>query len=106
MGGDAGANAAIVGGMVGAIVGIKRGLPQHMLHALLRFDCTSGRGMRRDSAYSVKKNGVHLARMLLDNRPRENLIILHEEEEFQDGDFGEIPNEIHATSTMISGTSK
>lgn len=79
-----------------------------MVNSLLRFDCTtaSRKGLQRDQAYSVKKNGVHIARMLLDNRPRDALDILQEEEEFQEGCFEELPYEIHATTSMMSSAGK
>jgi len=40
LGGDAAGNAAIVSGMVGALVGVKR-LPRDMLAKLFSFDCTN-----------------------------------------------------------------
>ena len=59
MGGDTDSNACIVGGMVGCIVGIRRGLPVKMLNKVLKFDCTTS-GHIRDQLFSVKKHGVHL----------------------------------------------
>ncbi len=40
LGGDTDTNACIVGGMIGALVGLKR-IPDYMHDKLLKFDCTS-----------------------------------------------------------------
>ncbi len=40
LGGDTDTNACIVGGMIGALVGIKK-IPGYMLDILLKFDCTT-----------------------------------------------------------------
>ena len=39
MGGDTNANASIVGGMLGALLGLKA-LPEMMVEKVLNFDCT------------------------------------------------------------------
>lgn len=102
--------------MVGTIVGIKRGIPDHMIRSLMHFNHlqqnTTDAGLTEGSAaisvtcgetYSVKKYGVHLARMLLDNRPRENLVIVHNDDEYllSEGCLDEgLPQEIHADSSL------
>ena len=45
-GGDTDTNACIVGGMMGALNGIK-GIPQHMIKTLVGFDCTQKTNRRR-----------------------------------------------------------
>ena len=67
IGGDTASNAAIVGGILGAIVGIKRGIPQQMLHSLLRYDYEISPGetcydVVKEEILSMKKYGVHLTR--------------------------------------------
>ena len=63
-GGDTDTNACIVGGMVGALVGIKS-LPQDMLGKLLAYDCTSGQGVQRPEFLSVKTQALpNIAKLL------------------------------------------
>jgi hypothetical protein len=45
LGGDTDTNGCIVGGMIGALVGVHN-IPSHMIEKLLKFDCTS-QGIRR-----------------------------------------------------------
>lgn len=54
LGGDTDTNGCIVGGMVGALVGIHN-IPEHMINKLLKFDCTS-EGIKRPDFLSVKRN--------------------------------------------------
>jgi ADP-ribosyl-[dinitrogen reductase] hydrolase len=57
-GGDTDTNACIVGGMIGALVGIK-GIPKLMVKKILCFDCTNPKNFRpRPKFLSVKANGV------------------------------------------------
>ncbi len=54
MGGDTDTNGCIVGGMIGALVGIHN-IPDRMINSLLEFDCTS-KGIIRPKFLSVKRN--------------------------------------------------
>ncbi|KAH7306846.1 hypothetical protein KP509_22G033900 [Ceratopteris richardii] len=63
-GGDTDTNAAIVGGMVGALHGAEC-IPTYMKNVVLSFDCTScDRGKRRPSIYSAKHIEELLAGLL------------------------------------------
>lgn len=71
LGGDTDTNACIVGGMLGALLGVKA-LPEHMIEKVLTFDCTTCSecdGIRRPDFLSVKKNVVQNMVKLLANRP-------------------------------------
>ena len=57
-GGDTDTNACIVGGMMGALVGIKR-VPKEMLDTVLNFDCVnSGKGIKRPDFLSVGRHAI------------------------------------------------
>ena len=57
LGGDADSNATVVGGMIGALVGVKR-IPQSMVTKLLTFDDYVN-GQRRDEFLNMR---LHLIR--------------------------------------------
>jgi len=59
IGGETDSNAAIVGGMIGALVGVKK-MPKVAIDKLFSFDCTDEKNKgawKRPGFLSVKKNG-------------------------------------------------
>jgi len=73
LGGDTDTNACIVGGLVGALVGVHNVDP-HMLDTLLSFDC-QGEGIRRPAFLSVKAHAVDNIQKLIEVRPLKRLVI-------------------------------
>ena len=64
LGGDTDTNACIVGGLVGAVVGL-HGIPNHMVERVTQFDCTSGfTRNKRPEFLSVRRHGVQLIHCL------------------------------------------
>lgn len=81
LGGNTDTNAAIVGGLVGALIGVNL-LPLPRLTKLFAYDCSNpsaGGAARRASFLSVKKHAVALIETLLDARPQRRLVIIEEE---------------------------
>ena len=78
LGGDVATNAAIVLGMIGALVGVKR-IPRDMLQKALAFDCTNEDDRRvaqpRDEFLSVMMHGLVNLESLISLRPLEDLVI-------------------------------
>lgn len=78
LGGDVAGNAAIVSGMIGALVGVKR-LPRDMLTKLLSFDCTNPDrrqvALPREEFLSVMMHGLVNVESLISLRPLQDLII-------------------------------
>jgi hypothetical protein len=74
-GGDTDTNACIVGGMIGALVGVKK-LPEHMLKKLLLFDCTRDGMVLRPEFLSVKKYGLDNIAKLIACRPQKDQAFL------------------------------
>ena len=76
LGGDTDTNACIVGGLMGAVVGISN-LPSHMVKKLLSFDCTKIKkdkngnniGRPRPLFLSVRANGITGIQSLLRCQP-------------------------------------
>lgn len=57
-GGDTDTNACIVGGMVGALLGMNK-IPEYMRNKLLSFECESpSNGIPRPNFLSVREHGV------------------------------------------------
>ena len=54
-GGDTDTNACIVGGMIGASIGIKN-IPTHMVNKVINFDCTTCKSRHRPDFLNVKKH--------------------------------------------------
>ena len=77
-GGDTDTNAAIVGGMLGALVGIKN-LPKEMVMKVLDFDCTQvdeiedDYGIPRPDFLNTKKHLMRNIDLLIQWRPRGRL---------------------------------
>lgn len=78
LGGDVAGNAAIVSGMVGALVGARR-LPRDMLTKLLSFDCTNPDSRQvafpREEFLSVMMHGLVNMESMISLRPLQDLII-------------------------------
>ena len=75
LGGDVAANSAIVGGMVGALVGVKR-VPRDMLEKALSFDCTNeDDDAPREEFLSVMMHGLVNLESLISLRPLYDLVI-------------------------------
>ena len=72
-GGDTDTNACIVGGLVGALVGVKS-FPEDMLIPILSFDCAKN-GVKRPEFLSVKRHAIPGIAKLIKLRPQKNLII-------------------------------
>lgn len=69
LGGDTDTNACIVGGMIGALVGVKA-IPSYMLQTLFSFDCTHPEnGHKRPEFLSVQKHCVPSILRLIEIRP-------------------------------------
>ena len=66
--GDADANATIVGGLIGALVGPFK-LPQDLLKKVLDFDCTAEGTTQRPDTVSVRQRCVRYMVRLLQKRP-------------------------------------
>ena len=79
-GGDTDTNACIVGGMIGALVGIHN-IDPHYVKTLLTFDCTSKEPSQvyRPQFLSVKYNAVRCIDKLIKSRPRNKLKITQEQ---------------------------
>ena len=67
LGGDTDTNACIVGGMVGALLGIKN-LDRAMVETVLKFDCETQK-INRASEFSVRKYAIPLIETLIAKRP-------------------------------------
>ena len=67
-GGDTDTNACIVGGMIGALVGIGK-IPKKMVQTLLGLDCRKANRPRPDFL-SVRTRGVKGIHKLIDNMPK------------------------------------
>jgi hypothetical protein len=67
-GGDTDTNAAIVGSMLGALVGFKQ-IPEYMVKKTLDFDCTK-EGRKRPEYLSVQKYGITNMCKLLTDLPK------------------------------------
>lgn len=74
LGGDTKTNACIVGGMIGALVGIK-GPPAKMYQRVLQFDCTTG-GVPRAEFLSVRHHAAAKIDALILARPVKRLITI------------------------------
>ena len=70
MGGDTDTNACIVGGMIGALVGVKN-VDRTMLQTLLKFDCES-QNIKRPAEFSVRKYAIPLIEALIEKSPKSN----------------------------------
>ena len=77
LGGDTDTNACIVGGMIGALVGIGN-VDEDMLRTLLSFECVMD-GQRRPEFLSVKRFGVKNIEKLIKARPQKELVIEQEQ---------------------------
>lgn len=77
LGGDTDTNGCIVGGMIGALVGVGN-IEEHMLRTLLTFDCTS-EGRPRPEFLSVQRHALKNIDKLIKARPLKKLIIKQEE---------------------------
>lgn len=73
LGGDTDANACIVMGLIGALVGVRR-LPLDMLTTLFAFD-DSQSGQNREGQFCVRENILRKIDTLIDIRPKERLVI-------------------------------
>ena len=74
-GGDTDTNCCIVGGMIGALLGLKN-IPAYMVNKVLNFDCTTtSKGIQRDDFLSAKKYAVQNIKKLIEIRPQGNLVI-------------------------------
>lgn len=79
-GGDTDTNACIAGGMIGATVGIKGGLPEYMVRKVS--DCDSAsiseyqKGKWRPSLLSTKKNMLKNIKTLIEQRPQGKIEII------------------------------
>jgi len=78
LGGDTNANAAVVGGLIGALVGIRR-MPRDMIEKLLQFDCTT-EGEKRDDFLSTKRHAIKNIDSLIMSMPKQKLVIVEERE--------------------------
>ena len=70
-GGDTDTNAAIVGGMLGALIGFKN-IPEYMTQKVLNFDCEKieGRGKPRPEFLSTKKYALKNIKELMSLIPK------------------------------------
>ena len=76
-GGDTDTNAAIVGGMLGALLGVKK-IPAYMVNKVLQFDCLNTKDDRlRPEFLSAKLHAVKKIKELINIRPTENLEIIN-----------------------------
>ena len=73
-GGETSANACIVGGMMGALVGVDL-VPKDMVETLLDFDCENSVGCQRPEILNVQKHAVVNIDKLIKCRPTEMLLI-------------------------------
>ena len=77
-GGDTDTNACIAGGMIGALVGVKR-LNKDMYAKVLNFNCTmapyNGLGRFRPEFLSASKYLLPLVKNLIEIRPKDRVII-------------------------------
>lgn len=73
LGGDTDANACIVSGLMGALVGVRR-IPVDMLSILMSFD-DSQSGQDRDGKYSVDEPLLKTIDKLIASRPKQKLVI-------------------------------
>lgn len=78
-GGDTDTNAAIVGGMLGALYGLNQ-IPIDLLTKAVQFDCTKpqkdGLGRKRPAFLSLKHEGIANIKRLLELRPDNNDFII------------------------------
>lgn len=73
MGGDTDANCAIVCGLMGALVGVRR-VPVDMLSILLAFD-DNQKGQHRDGKYHVDESLLKNIDKLIASRPKGRLAL-------------------------------
>ena len=57
LGGDTDTNGAIVGGLIGALVGIHN-IPEKMIEKILSFDNNGSEGIKRPDFLSVKQHSI------------------------------------------------
>ena len=57
LGGDTDTNGAIVGGLIGALVGIHN-IPEKMIEKILSFDNNGKEGIKRPDFLSVKQHSI------------------------------------------------
>lgn len=75
-GGDTDTNCCIVGGMIGALIGV-RNIPAYMVDKVLQFDCTK-EGVKRPVFLSAKVHTIRNLKKLIEIRPSNNLTILND----------------------------
>ena len=81
LGGNTDANAAIVCGLIGCLVGVHK-IPHGKLMKLLYFDCSNpiNQGpVRRPAFLSTKKFLVSLIEQLLECKPQKGLVVKEED---------------------------
>ena len=74
LGGDTDTNSAIVGGLIGALVGVHN-IPEKMMNKILTFDNQGKHGIPRPDFLSVQKRSLDLIEKLLEVRPSNKVII-------------------------------
>ena len=80
LGGDTDGNAAVVCGLIGALVGVRR-IPRNMLSALFSFDDNGDLGQDREGHYCVRDSTLKSIDRLIQIRPEEHLSIKRQEVE-------------------------
>ena len=77
MGGDTDTNGCIVGGMIGALVGVSN-IDEHMLRTLITYDCTKD-GRTRPEFLSVQRHALKNISKLIKSRPLKELVLVQEQ---------------------------
>lgn len=77
LGGDTDTNGCIVGGMIGALVGVNC-IEEHMLRTLLTFDCVT-QGRKRPEFLSAQRHALKNIAKLIKARPLKKLVIVQEQ---------------------------